>query len=204
MNHTLKIVIIGSSHHNTYSMVRCFGESGIKPDVILYGKADSYILQSTFIKGSHVASDATGALSLLQDYYSEAVVIACTDEIASLMDLQYESLRSRYEFFNCGTTGKLTHFMDKAVQSRLASEAGFFVPYMVEGKPAEINAKGLPYPCIIKPLESIHGGKNIRICKHENELPAALLAFSTTDKLLVQEFVEKDYETLMTEVLSPK
>ncbi|MBQ6085470.1 MAG: ATP-grasp domain-containing protein [Bacteroidaceae bacterium] len=197
MNHTRKLVIIGSTHHNTYSMVRCFSESGIKPDVILYGKSDSYILQSVFINDSHVAPDATGALRLLQDCYSEAVVIACTDEIASMMDLQYDGLNTKYDFFNCGATGKLTHFMDKAVQSRLASEVGFPVPDFVEGKPGEIRVKRLHYPCIIKPLESIHGGKNLQICKHEDELPAVLSAFDTNEKVLVQEFVKKDYEIVI-------
>ncbi len=197
MNHTRKLVIIGSTHHNTYSMVRCFGERGIKPDIILYGKSDSYILQSVFINDSHVAPDATGALSLLQSYYSEAVVIACTDEIASLMDLQYDDLRFKYSFFNCGATGKLTHFMDKAVQSCLASEAGLRVPYFVEGKPGEISANRLHFPCIVKPLESIHGGKNLQICKLADELPVALSAFNTHEKVLVQEFVVKDYEIVV-------
>lgn len=197
MNHTRKLVIIGSSHHNTYSMVRCFGENGLKPDVIIYGKPNSYILLSTFINECHVASDVASALSLLQEYYSEAVVIACSDEVASLMDVQFNRLSPKYFFFNCGTTGKLTHFMNKATQSSMATEAGLLVPDSVEGKPEEIMVKRLTYPCIIKPLESIHGGKNIQICNLEDELPAALSAFSAEEMVIVQEFIIKDYEIVV-------
>lgn len=197
MIHTRRLVIIGSTHHNTYSMVRCFGESGIKPDVIIYGKPKSYILQSVFINERHYALDAPGALRLLQEFYSEAVVIACSDEIASLMDLQYDRLISRYDFFNCGMAGKLTHFMDKSIQSVLACDAGFLVPGFMKGKPRKINAKELHFPCIIKPLESINGGKNIQICYSENDISKALGSFDNDVEILIQEFIDKDNEIVI-------
>lgn len=197
MNHTHKLVIIGPSHHNTYSMIRCFGESGIKPDVILYGMQDSYILLSVFINESHVASDAVEALQQLQEHYPKASVIACGDDVASQMDLHYDVLHNRYQFFNCGSEGKLTNFMDKALQTDMASTMGFLVPVSVEGTPSEVIRKELPYPCIIKPLESIHGGKNIQICRNEAETTDALTNFAPERKVMVQQFVEKDYEVVI-------
>lgn len=197
MNHTRRLVIIGSTHHNTYSMVRCFGECGIKPDVIIYGKPKSYILHSVFINDSHYVPDAPGALKLLQEFYPEAVVIACTDEIASLMDLQYDRLISRYDFFNCGMAGKLTYFMDKSIQSASAHDAGFLVPGFVKGKPSDINTKELHFPCIIKPLESINGGKNIQICYSENDISKAFGAFDNDVEILIQEYIVKDNEIVI-------
>ena len=197
MSHTHKLVIIGPSHHNTYSMVRCYGENGINPDVILYGKKNSYILRSCFIAYSYVTSDAAGALRVLQENYTEAVVIACADEIASLMDRDYQKLSTRFYFFNCGSNGRLTYFMDKAVQASVANEAGFKVPVSVGGTPSEMADKDLPYPCIVKPLESIHGGKNIQICQTQNDLPKAMTMFNPSERVLVQEFVEKEYEIVV-------
>ncbi len=197
MNYTRKLVIIGSSHHNTYSMVRCFGESGIKPDVILNGKSDSYILVSQYISDSYISSDAEDALNILQEKYSDAVVIACTDSIASLMDLHYDELYPRFLFFNCGNSGALTHYMDKMVQTKIASVVGFKVPLSFESIPPEVVNMDLEFPCIVKPLESIHGGKNIQICHSRADLPETMMKFSSSERVLVQEFVEKEYEIVV-------
>ena len=191
------LVIIGPTHHNTYSMVRCFGENGIKPDVILYGKTDSYILQSLFVNKGHVVDEAVEAIKKLEQCYQEAVVIACADDIASLMDLRYDELTERYHFFNCGSTGKLTQYMDKSVQAIIATEVGFKVPESLDVKSNDLLEKELPYPCIIKPLESIHGGKNIQICRTKEDLPLAIANFNPKERLLVQEFVEKDFEIVV-------
>lgn len=192
-----KIIIIGGSHHNTYGLVRCFGEFGVKPDVILYGNPKSYILSSNFINMSHVTNDAKESLLLLKEKYTKAIVIACTDEIASLMDEEYDNLHDRFSFFNCGSTGTLTYFMDKVVQTTIASSVGLKVPQSVEGNPIEIKTEVLSYPCIIKPLESIHGGKNIQICRNVAETTDALKTFDPESKVMIQQYIEKDYEMVV-------
>lgn len=190
-------LIIGPTHHNTYSMMRCFGESGVTPDVILYGKTDSYILHSCHIATIHVTSNATDALRVLQENYTEAVVIACADEIASLMDRDFDGLCPHFWFFNCGNRGKLTYLMNKSVQTALATEVGFRVPSTMQGLPSEVVDGEPPYPCIIKPLESIHGGKNIQICYSKDELSTATKLFDPEGRVLVQEFIEKDEEIVV-------
>lgn len=192
-----KIVIIGSSHHNTYSMIRCYGERGIRPDLILYGNPDSYILQSVYIGEIHVAKDATDAILLLRKFYTDCLVIACSDEVASFMDKSYEELIRYFYFFNCGSTGMLTYFMDKVVQSDVASQVGLKVPSSIDAKPDKIDPRNLSYPCIIKPLESINGGKNIQICRSETEVRTALNSFDVESKVMIQQYVEKDFELVV-------
>ena len=54
-------------------MIRCFGENGIRPDVILCGEKDSYILLSKYINNSYVVPDAVLAISLLKEKYTQAL-----------------------------------------------------------------------------------------------------------------------------------
>ncbi|MBR5747460.1 MAG: ATP-grasp domain-containing protein [Prevotella sp.] len=197
MSDTDKLVIIGSSHHNTYSMIRCFGESGVQPEVILYGKSDSFLLHSRFVKGCFVADNAEDALVMLKDNYKGAVVIACTDDIASLMDKEYDNLIQHFKFFNCGRNGRLTEYMKKTKQIAAAEQAGLRVPITIEASSMDIDLSNIPYPCILRPLESIHGGKNIQVCYSKKDIPSALNAFDNNVKLLVQEFVFKDYEIVL-------
>ncbi|MCH3941587.1 MAG: ATP-grasp domain-containing protein [Bacteroidales bacterium] len=197
MKLTNNLVIIGTSHHNTYSMIRCFGENGVNPDIILCGNRDSYILRSRYINNHYTATDAQEALNILRDNYENAVVIACADDIASQMDRDYDNLRRHYEFFNCGRNGRLTAFMNKSKQIDIAKQTGLKVPVTLEATSTDILLQKIPYPCIIRPIESIHGGKNIQICYTEGDLTKALKAFDNKVKLLVQEFVIKDYEIVL-------
>ena len=94
MNNT-KVIIIGSTHHNMYSMLRCFGESGILPIAIIYECEDSYIAHSVFCNEIYIVKDETAALQLLinnKDKWCEYCIISCTDAISSSLDLNFEAL----------------------------------------------------------------------------------------------------------------
>ncbi len=160
-----KVIIIGTSHHNTLSMVRCFGECGIAPELIIYGCKDSYILSSKYLSKHHVATDAQDAIKHLTSQYGagdkKAVVIPCSDEIAHLLNKDYTRLKGRFHFFNCGADGLVTTFMDKNTQVKYAKAAGIAVPASIEGYAKGIDIEKVNYPCIIKPLESINGGKRL-------------------------------------------
>lgn len=199
MKLTDKVIIIGTSHHNTYSMLRCFGESGLLPDLILYGSNSSYILKSRFISTKYVAIDAADALSLLSKNYGEGIIVSCTDEISSLFDKSYSSLKNRFIFFNCGSNGLLTQYMDKLQQTKIAKNVGLKVPSSIAGKPFEIldDIDDISYPQLIKPLESIHGGKKIRICKDRESFEQSLKDFDPQCKVLAQDFISKESEIVI-------
>ena len=196
-----KVIIIGTSHHNTLSMVRCFGECGIAPELIIYGCKDSYILSSKYLSKHHVATDAQDAIKHLTSQYGagdkKAVVIPCSDEIAHLLNKDYTRLKERFHFFNCGADGLVTTFMDKNIQVKYAKEAGIAVPSSIEGYAKEMNLEKVNYPCIIKPLESINGGKKIVVCNNKEELKDALNTFDGNIKLLIQDFIKREYEVVL-------
>lgn len=199
MNNT-DVIIIGLTHHNMYSMMRSFGEKGILPIVIIYGCEDSYIAHSVFCSDVYIVKDEISALQLLIDNkekWNNYCVITCTDAIGSVLDLHYKELVGCYHFFNCGQQGSLTRNMNKLYQTKLAKQAGFDVPESVEGLLFEVIDCSINYPRIIKPVESIHGGKQIEICYDDNQYKKSLSAFSAEEKVIVQEFIEKEYEIVV-------
>ena len=196
----IKVIIIGVTHHNTYSMVRCFGEKGIMPTLILYGSEESYILQSRYILEAFVEKNEETSLQLLKnkkDEWTDSIIISCTDAIASIIDLNYDYLKKYYHVFNCGEAGKLTYYMNKLVQTKCAMEVGFDVPMSLEGTLNEVMKYSIPYPCIIKPIESIHGGKKIYIFQNDNELKKIAPSFKLDEKIIIQQFIKKDYELVV-------
>lgn len=195
------IVIIGTTHHNTLSLVRNFGRIGEKVDVILHdGVQDSYVSKSKYVNKSFIVSDENEAYDCLLNNYPCATVFASSDSIASMMDRNYDMLKNRYSFFNCGEQGLLTKYMDKELQSELAKTAGFKVPVSNTITVDDRIPDALEYPCILKPLESINGGKKIILCYNEHELLKALESFDRNIEVLCQEYIDKDYEIVLSGV----
>lgn len=201
MNHIVKTIIIGTNHHNTLSMVRSFGEEGHKVILYIYGAESSYIASSIFVESVYyfkTASDAIDAVSSYSEYTNEKpVIIACSDEVSSLMDMRYDELISKCYFFNAGEAGRITSFMDKQKQLNLAKECGFSVPASVDALPKDINIEDIKYPCFVKPKASIHGGKNISICHSKAELKSSLAKYNPDYNVLVQDFIRKEYEIVV-------
>lgn len=189
------------NHHNTLSMVRSFGEEGHKVILYIYGAESSYIASSIYVESVYyfkTASDVIDAVSSYSEYTNEKpVIIACSDEVSSLMDMRYDELISKCYFFNAGEAGRITSFMDKQKQLNLAKECGFSVPASVDALPKDINIEDIKYPCFVKPKASIHGGKNISICHSKAELKSSLAKYNPDYNVLVQDFIRKDYEIVV-------
>ncbi len=175
------IVIIGGTHHNTLSMIRSLGMKGVKVDVILedeYAK-DSYIPASCYIRKCYAVSNGNEVVSVLHDKYPEEQTVVCSDDVAALLD------------------SNTAHFMNKQVQVELARKLGFDIPQSI----VYTIGKGTPdtpcYPCIVKPLESIHGGKWFAVCNDRNELEKVLNEYEVRDVVQIQEYIRKDEEIVV-------
>lgn len=201
MNHINKVIIIGSNHHNTLSMVRSFGECGIHVILMIYGSNKSYIASSKYVERFICVQNVDEALiSLFNICVNESVkpiVIACSDEVSSKMDLRYDEFDKLCYFFNAEEKGRITHYMDKQVQANLAKKCRFDVPNSIETLPLNTDYSSISYPCFIKPKESIHGGKNIAQCNNEHELRIAIQNYNPKYEVLIQDYIEKDYEIVI-------
>lgn len=201
MNHTNKIIIIGTNHHNTLSMVRCFGEEGHKVLLFIYGSESSYIAHSIYVESVSYFKSAFDAIDAVFSYTGQTcekpVVIACSDEVSSLMDNRYDEFILKCYFFNAGEAGRITCFMDKQKQLDLAKACGFSVPASIESLPQDVNLNIINYPCFVKPKASICGGKNIAICHSKDELKSILVNYNPDYEILIQDYIQKEYEIVV-------
>lgn len=201
MNHITKTIIIGTNHHNTLSMVRSFGEDGEKVILYIYGAEKSYIASSIYVESVSFFKSASDSIDAVSLYYKQTgekpVIIACSDEISSLMDKRYDELISKCYFFNAGEAGRITSFMDKQKQLELAKECGFSAPASIDALPKDVNIEEIKYPCFVKPKASIYGGKNIAICRSKAELKSALAKYNPDYNVLVQDYISKEYEIVV-------
>ena len=201
MNYMSNIVIIGASHHNTLSMVRSFGEEGEKVILYIYGAQDSYVARSRYVESCNFFTSASDAVnyfsSQIHHFPRKPIVIACSDEVSSIMDRRYDEFIARCVFFNAGKNGRITEFMDKQKQLNLAKICGFSVPTSIDSMPTDINVQVIKYPCFVKPKASIYGGKNISICHSKTELAEALKKYNPKYNVLVQDYIQKEYEIVV-------
>ena len=179
-------------------MVRCFGEEGRNVDLYIYGDNNSYIASSIYVDNVSYYPTASNAITAIPlDPSNKPLIIACSDDVSSLMDLQYDVLRQGCYFFNAGETGRITYYMDKQRQLQMAKECGFHVPSSIDVLPEDVVCTEVNFPCLIKPKASIYGGKNITICRTSEELRKALTKYIPQYNVLIQDYIQKDYEIVV-------
>lgn len=177
----MKSVIVGGTHPNTLSMIRSMGMRGINVDVVLCEKddVDSYVLSSKYINKSFKVHNSKEAVEILREKYANACTIICSDDVAAILN-ERNAL-----------------YMNKLRQVKLAHSLGLSVPYSKEIEVWVDNVEFDYYPCIVKPLESVHGGKRINVCEDRYELSNVLDGYNQGDKVLVQQFIKRDFEIVV-------
>ena len=175
------IVVVGGTHHNTLSIIRCLGESNIIPDLILCdanGKK-SYVLRSKYVGRFHIVNCAEDAVEVLYREYQDAVNIVCSDDVAALLN------------------STNAYYMNKQRQVELAREVGFLTPMSIDVKVSNYHSGFEMFPCLVKPLSSYLGGKRINVCEDEYQLAAVLKQYQPDDVVQIQQFINKEYEIVV-------
>ena len=192
-----EIYVIGGNHHNTLGVIRSLGYKRVHSVLVLVGDYDNpYIIHSKYIKQLYQVrceEDAIGLLMENKKHHKHAVIIACSDGMASALDLHRDDLIDIYSIPGVGKQGELTKLMDKDVMSGVGKSMGLTIPpsWVIENVD---DIKDVEYPCITKPILSIKGHKSdIRVCKDKTEL-LNLLLNGSCQRYQVQKFIEKDFE----------
>lgn len=187
------IIVLGTTHHNTLGVIRALGESPLHLHciLILYGEKESYLSRSEYVKETIFVSEANGITDALLGVASvdKQIVIAVTDESVHQLDLNADRLSPFYYFFHTTTKGNLTRFMDKLEQDNAAEEVGLIVP-------ANYTKEAVRFPCLLKPLASISGGKRVLICNNQNDYDAVNAKYPNT-RFQIQQYVHKEQEIVL-------
>lgn len=195
----MRVVVLGGNHQNPLGVIRALGERGIRPDVIINASCrSSFVLKSKYVNRGWICPTDGDVLDCLMSnfHYSadKAVVIACSDNMASLLSNNYERLSPLFHLPVMEGQGALGQWVDKAYMDHVACRMGFNVP-----KSWIVNKKEIPddiiFPCVTKSLTSVGYGKSeFARCDTKEELQEFMRNHIHSEEILVQQFVESDFE----------
>lgn len=212
------VIVIGSNHHNTLSVLRAFGEycpvysnreknesqnesNKINVSLILVCTAKyPYVKYSKFYSSCNIIDNVHKLPDLLLSTYimnEKPVIIACSDAIASILDLNFRKLSKYFIVPGSNIQGKLTALMDKGFMTALAKQSGFNVPHSIEISTSDLTEKtikNLSYPCITKPVVSINGTKSDIFIFHSPLEFINNLKKIDSDKIQIQTYIDKKIE----------
>lgn len=215
MNATTKprILIAGRNGSSNLCMARSFGRAGYQVEVLrIYQSKPKFTNLMRFLKpekysryvsswhscicGGDSALIADTLIALARSGEKMLLIPAC-DLAASAADEYMQVLQAYYLLPGVkGQPGELSRLMDKALQTRLAEQAGLpVVPScVIKTENGRFTVpEAVHYPCFIKPNVSKDSDKTkIRRCDTKQELEAALTGYSRRKdvEMLVEDFVD--------------
>lgn len=194
----LTVIVFGQHCWNSLGQIRSFGELGIKSHVLWINNDDFTPKHSRYVETFHSFSSFEDGfdflLSSFFDIGKKYLITTDSDKVVSWLDQHFDELKDRFYFFNAGQQGRLSSFMAKDRQLKLAEEFGLNVPKTKIVKKGQL-IHGLEYPVFTKSLDSYSFGwkSNSFICRNELELLEAYESIKD-DSIILQEFIEKDNE----------
>ena len=194
------VIVIGPDHHNTLGVIRSLGRKEIYPYVIFITSKNTSIKKSKYISNYCILDSIDLLLdklfSILDVCSDKPLLIACSDQISSYIDLNHDKLSNSFICPGSEIQGKITNLMDKEKMAQCALEAGLNIPnsLVIDGDYSDFELSKLNYPCIVKPLVSIKGCKSeIKIISTKQELQKYLSHFAHPS-FQVQDYIEKSFE----------
>lgn len=195
-----KVIILGNDHTNTLGLTQVLGREGYYIIACVWGEKRGLVGASRYCKELYGGLNPEACVRIINSFSSKndgkkITIIASCDDAALTLERNTQILKDRFVFEY--TTGPYTieQLQEKKLQVRLATEAGFNVPRSWQLNTLNIDNKDVKYPILIKPLVSAKGTKeDIRICENKDELEANLASLHRTKEVIVQQYIEHDYE----------
>lgn len=193
-----KHIVLCGDNFNALSLIRSLGEVGIYPIVIVAQEGHVPLIEkSKFISIIHQTDSIEESFKVLLTYGDDNLkpfIYTSDDNHQSFLDKNYDVLKDRFFFFNCGESGRVTHLMNKAVLCDLAEECGFHVPSreLVDRGTLPHN---ISYPVYTKTLTPYQYGWKLDagIYNTPEELSEAY-GHMVSEQFLLQEYIKKKDE----------
>lgn len=194
----MRVIVLGNDHTNSLGVVQCLGRSGFKPIVFVWGVKSGLVKKSKYCYSFYSSNNVYECIELMKQLYGDNIekipVIPCCDLAALALEQNNKTLKSSF-IFGYSKLYTLQELAEKEVQVRIASKAGFNVPKTWNLEEKRYVPQGVTYPCLIKPLISSKGAKgDIYVCQSDTDLIEKLGLLKHTKQVLLQEYIERDYE----------
>lgn len=194
-----KAIVIGHDAVNALGLVQSLGREGVDVTAILECEKSYLIRHSNYAKEIIPVSDFDEAVEVLLNRYAgkeKIPVFPAGDGIALTLAKNYERLKENFLMEHLTSAYTMEQLMSKDLQIELAIKHDFNVPYSrCVDKPFCVP-EDMVYPCIVKPLVSCLGDKrDILIAQNIKELKEILKnRVSYSESVIIQQFIDKDYE----------
>lgn len=193
-------IICGFDHYNTLNALRALYDKGIRPVVILRAQNEKSFLvkYSNFVTDYYeVDNAASGYRFILENYkdnQQKAFLISCDDWFEEYFDQHYDELKDHFYFFDGGSSGAISKYLQKDELCKLAEQCGLRIPRTIVVDNGCVS-HGLKYPVITKSLSSTEGGwkSDVFVCKDEQELIDAYPKIKS-QRIKLEEFIDKETE----------
>ena len=196
MQHVDNVIVIGGGHHNTLGVVRALGQSSLGIELITIGAAkERYVSSSKYVDKHHALVDMKELAAYLlyrkapEDGHKE-IVISCADAVTEHLNLNRDTLASRYILPGCDEQGRMVKLMDKTTMIAMAAGRGLQAPKVWR---LPEDKQKVMFPCITKSYVSSHGGKaDVKIIRTQEQFDKFLAACE--DEVFAQPYIDKKEE----------
>lgn len=201
MNEIKYSVVFGNDHKNPLGALQSLGQAGVRSIAVCWGAHTGTLESSIYLKEIHFGESAEDCIDILLSIVPDGevgVITPCCDEAAITLDKHRDRLRGKYRF-EFSTEYSFEEISDKAIQTRLAKEAGLKTPEFFTIHSLKDIPEDVPFPCIIKPLVAMKGSKNdLMICQDKAELIEKLTEVLPHNQgIIIQRYIDKEYEILI-------
>ena len=193
-----KVIVFGNDHTNSVGVIQSLGKAGYRSIGLVYGFKNDFVKSSKYVERVISAKDAQACIDKLVEAnfntQERMPIIATCDMAALTLERNKERLKERF-LFEHAINYTLDYLAKKENQVRMAIDAGFNVPKSWNLNDTKQIPDDVTYPCLIKPLVSCEGAKSdIRVCCSREELEKNLNSLDYTKKVLLQQYIKRDYE----------
>ena len=126
-----KFIIIGSDHSNTLGQIRCLGEKGIRPIVVITEPHPYIINKSKYLAELHQVGSISEAPRYVAEHWGseplKPFLYTDRDDFMCAIDDCFDLLNGHFFFWNAGEKGRIRKLINKEEQMAIAKECGLNV-----------------------------------------------------------------------------
>lgn len=194
-----KVIVIGHDAVNALGLIQSLGRENLYVIAVIIGDTSSLIKSSKYVQEIYFLDELQELSQYLIDNFAsddKIPLFPAGDGVALTLDQNYAKLHSYFYYEHAVGDYSIEQLMDKELQIKIAESHDFNVPRSVILHRPFAIPDSIIYPCIVKPLVSCLGDKrDIHITTSEAELSDVLNnRISFSDDVIVQQYINKDYE----------
>lgn len=146
-----RVIVIGSTHHNSLGVIRALGEKGYEVEFVNFtisSKRNDFVSKSKYITAYHPLNGIDEVFNFLMQRpicKDKEIVISCADAVTEHLNIHSDELYHRYIIPGIPKQGMMVELMDKTTMIEMAEKRGIYAP-PIWNLPADVDK--VTFPCI--------------------------------------------------------